>query len=278
MTGAEGLIRVLVSGAAGRLGRRILALVHRDPELELRGALVRRGSAHDGRDLGGEVGEPGLSVRASSATDGIEAGVVLIEVAPKGPALEHARLAAERGAALVLASTGFDPKERAELETLAASTPLLLAPNLSLGVAVLTDLVRRASAALAAYDLELVELHHRRKRDAPSGTAWALARVAAEARSQDIDRTAILARAGEIGPRGTAEFGLQSVRGGDIIGEHTLYLVGETERLELTHRAQTRDVFAAGAVAAAKFMGTADRKPGLYSMRDVLGLDDGPRS
>lgn len=266
-------IEVVVSGAGGRLGRRILAHVDAAEGLTLAGALVRPGSVVEGQTVSQLAGEPlHVDVVASSDETQIAEGRVLIEVTPKGPALGHAARAAEVGARVVMASTGFDPSERAQLDAIGARTPLLMAPNLSMGVTVLTELVRTASAALADYDLELVELHHSKKRDAPSGTAWALARAAAEARGQDADRDAILARAGEIGPRGKSEIGLQSVRGGDIIGEHTLYLVGGTERLELTHRAATRDVFAAGAVAAARFMGAPDRAAGVYAMRDVLGL------
>lgn len=269
----DGVTRVFVSGAAGRLGRRILAHVDAAPDLELAGAVVREGSPQVGQ-MSSALAGAALSrdPQAQGDLDGLGPEAVLIEVTPKGPALDHARRAAATGARLVIASTGFNTKERAELKALAQQVPLLLAPNLSMGVAVLTDLVARAAKALPDYHLELVELHHSQKRDAPSGTAWALARAAKQARGEEADRDAVLARAGEIGPRGEQEIGLQSVRGGDIIGEHTLYLVGPTERVELTHRAATRDVFAAGAVTAARFMGAKDRSPGLYSMSDVLGL------
>jgi 4-hydroxy-tetrahydrodipicolinate reductase len=153
--------------------------------------------------------------------------------------------------------------------------PVLVAPNLSLGVTVLLELVRQASRALEAYDLEIVEMHHNQKVDAPSGTAWALGRAAAEGRGQDVERDAILARAGEVGKRGKQEIGIQTLRGGGVIGEHTVFVVGEAERLELTHRAQSRDVFALGAARAARFLGAPERAPGLYAMRDVLGLGGG---
>lgn len=267
------MTEVVVSGAGGRLGRRILAHVDAAEGLRLAAGLVRAGSEADGKALSDLCGAP-LRTDAVATADAavIEAGRVLVEVAPKGPALEHARRAAEVGASVVLASTGFDAKERAEIDALSEQIPLVWAPNLSMGVAVLLDLAARASGALPNYHLEIVELHHAKKRDAPSGTAWALARAAKGARDEDADRDAILARAGEIGPRGEQEIGLQSVRGGDIIGEHTLYLVGPTERIELTHRAATRDVFAAGAVTAARFIGEGGRAPGKYTMADVLGL------
>ncbi len=253
------MIEVVVSGASGRLGARIRALVEAAPDLELSAALVR----------------PGSEVRAGATSDpsAISAGRVLIEAATRAAALEHADRAARVGAPILLATTGFDAGERAAVEAFAAKVPLLIAPNLSLGVAVLLDLVARASAALASYDLEILELHHNKKRDAPSGTAWALGRAASSARRRDVERDAIVARAGEVGARGRDEIGIQALRGGDVIGEHTVFLIGETERIELSHRAATRDTFAAGAVQAARFLGTPGRGPGLYTMRHVLGLD-----
>ena len=266
------MTQVVVSGAAGRLGRRILVALDAADGVTLAGALVREGSAAEGRTFSEVAQAPLQAAGEATASMDVMKGHVLVEVAPKGPALAHVRHAAEVGAPVVLASTGFDVGERAEIEALAAKVPILVAPNLSMGVAVLLDLAARASAALGDYHLEVVELHHAKKRDAPSGTAWALARAAKAARDEDADRDAILARAGEIGPRGEAEIGIQSVRGGDIIGEHTLYLVGPTERIELTHRAATRDVFAAGAVTAARFIGAPGRAPGVFRMADALGL------
>mgnify|MGYP006290260565 CR=1 FL=1 len=199
-------------------------------------------------------------------------GRVLVEAALVPAARAHAARAAEVGVPVCLATTGFDARQRAELEALADRIPVLFAPNLSLGVNVVLDLVRTAASALPGYHLEVVEMHHALKRDAPSGTAWALASAGAEARGQAIERDAVLARAGETGPRGEAEIGIQTLRGGGVIGEHTVYLVGETERVELSHRAQSRDAFAAGAVEAARFLGAPGRAPGVYEMADVLGL------
>ena len=272
------MIEVVISGAAGRLGRRILALALQDGGVRVAAALVRHGAPTLGTSVANLAGVPetaqtsGLS--ASAELGALSRGVVLIETAPKAAALAHVAHAAQAGAPALVATTGFDAAERAKLEAHAAAIPVLIAPNLSLGVAVLADLVARASAALPGYHLEILELHHAKKRDAPSGTAWALARAAAQARGQDIERDAILARAGDVGPRGEAEIGLQSIRGGDIVGEHTVYLVGPTERLELTHKAASRDVFAAGALAAARFLAAPGRAPGLYAMRDVLGLGE----
>ncbi|MCC7384010.1 MAG: 4-hydroxy-tetrahydrodipicolinate reductase [Deltaproteobacteria bacterium] len=265
------MIEVVISGAGGRLGRRILAAAATDPALRVAGALVRAGSPLDGRPLG-ELSSAPIEGRATGDLAVIRPDTVLLIAAPRTAALEQAARAAELGAPALIATTGFEAKERAALEAHAARIPLIIAPNLSPGIAVLTELVRRASAALRDYDLELVEIHHNKKKDAPSGTAWALARAGAEARGQDIERDALLARGGETGVRGKAEIGIQALRGGDVIGEHTVYLFGPTERLELKHRAESRDVFAAGAIAAAKFLGAVGRRSGLYTMRDVLGL------
>lgn len=267
------LTRVVVSGAAGRLGRRILARCALEADIEVAGALVRPESGlarRAVRDVLGPEAPAGLCFRGD-APDAIEAGAVLVEVAPRSAALSHVARAAEVGAPVVLASTGFDANEHRRIDAWSRAVPILVAPNLSLGVGVLQDLVARASAALPDYHLEVVEFHHARKRDAPSGTAWALAEAAASARGRDAHRDAIVARSGEVGPRGEHEVGLSAVRGGDIIGEHTVYLVGPTERIELTHRAASRDVFAAGAVRAVRFMGDRARLAGRYDMADVLG-------
>lgn len=263
-------VSVVVSGADGRLGRRILAQCVGASDIAVRGAVVRPDSPVDGRDasvLCAELTETGL--RATGAMI-LEPGAVLIETAPPKAALRHAEQAAGARMPVVIATTGFSAAEVDELKMFAEAVPVLLAPNLSLGVTVLTELVERASAALSAYDVEIVDLHHRRKRDAPSGTAWALARAADAARGREADRDVIAARSGEVGPRSDTEIGVFAVRGGDIIGEHTVYFAGETERVELTHRAINRDAFAHGAVQAARFLSL--QAQGWFTMRDVVGL------
>jgi 4-hydroxy-tetrahydrodipicolinate reductase len=259
------MTRVVVSGAAGRLGARILERCLAAEGLEVAQALVRPGSR-----LAGSPAPGGGAVYEEDLT--LQPGSVLLEAALVPAALEHVAAAADAGASALVATTGFDARQRGALERHAERIPLLVAPNLSLGITVLLDVVARAARALEGYDLEVLEMHHGRKRDAPSGTAWALARAAEEARGRDVDRDAILARAGETGPRGRHEVGLQTLRGGDVIGEHTVFLLGETERVEITHRAAHRDAFAAGAVAGARFLAAPDRAPGLYTMRDVLDL------
>lgn len=268
------MTQVVVSGALGRLGSQIVRAALAAPDLVLRAAVVRPGSKHDGRPLAALMPEAQSQLAATGAIESaLESGAVLVETAASAQvALEHGALAAARGCPLLVATTGYSAKDREALSALGRDVPVLLAPNLSLGVTVLSELVRQASAALAAYDLEIVELHHNKKKDAPSGTAWALARAAAEARGQDAERDAILARAGDIGPRGRQEIGIQTLRGGEVVGEHTVFLFGPTERLELTHRAQSREAFAQGALQAVRFLGASGRAARLYSMLDVVGL------
>ena len=244
------MIEIVVSGAAGRLGSRIAAVCAETAGLAVRSKIDRD-----------DAFEPAK-------------GAVLIETAPRAIAIEHADRARRAGMPILVCTTGFDPAERKALEAAAKDVPLIIAANLSLGVAVLTELVARASAAVPDWALEITEIHHDKKRDAPSGTAWALGRAAAVARDRDIDRDAILARAGDVGPRGHNEIGMQSLRGGDVVGEHTVFFFGAAERLELTHRASNRDVFAHGAARAASFLGDPGRAAGLYTMADVLGLKD----
>lgn len=248
------MTKVVVSGASGRLGTAIVGALRRDrPDWQVT-ALVR-------------------SVRAPGETDDpacIGEAALWVEAAPAPAVGAHLSVAAAARTPALVASTGLGRSDESGLRAHSERAPVLLAPNLSLGVAVLRLLVRQAARMLPDYDLEVLELHHRRKRDAPSGTAWSLAAAAAEARGQDVQRDAILARSGDVGPRGDTEIGLQSLRGGDIVGEHTLFVVGEEERLELTHRAQSRDLFGRGAVRAASFLLQAGRPPGWYTMDDVL--------
>lgn len=259
---------VVISGAAGRLGSRILALALEAEDLRVEAALVANAAEAEALS----AAHPGLTVSPDPSM--IRAGCVLLEAAPPQAAIPHAERAAELGAPTMIASTGFTAKAEARLTELSAQIPLLLTPNLSLGVTLLNELVRQAAAALPGYDLEVLELHHRKKRDAPSGTAWGLAKAAAAGRGLDLDKSAVLARAGETGPRGDQDIGMQSIRGGDIVGDHTVFLAGPFDRLELTHRAQSRDAFAAGAIAAARFLGREGLPPGAYTMRSVLGWDD----
>jgi 4-hydroxy-tetrahydrodipicolinate reductase len=196
---------------------------------------------------------------------------VVVDFTSHEASARHAEACAEAGVALVIGSTGFTPEAKARVAAAARRVPVVLSPNMSVGVNVLFELVRQAAAVLGdAYDVEIVEIHHNKKRDAPSGTAVRLGEVAAEALGRDPKDALAYARHGILGERPPWQIGVQTLRGGDVVGEHTVYFCGEGERLELTHRATSRDQFARGAVRAARWI--AGRPAGLYDMADVLGL------
>ena len=264
--------KVIVSGAAGRLGGSILRRCLSEADQTVVGALVRPGSKVEALPVEGASDELVYSSDFEALVNQFGADqVVLIEASLVPAALKHLEIAAKLGVPVCLATTGFSVAQQEELKVYSQSIALLWAPNLSLGVNVMHALVAQAAKALPNYHVELVEIHHAQKRDAPSGTAWALAKTATEAKGRDIDRDAILARAGDIGPRGQNEVGIQTLRGGHVFGEHTVYFVGETERIEIVHRAASRDAFAWGAVRTVEFL-SSDRPAGWYSMSDVLSL------
>jgi 4-hydroxy-tetrahydrodipicolinate reductase len=247
------------------MGERVRAALAQAPDAELAGALEGAGHPALGRELAAGVAVTSDPHEAFARAD----AVIDFSVPPASLAALSA--AAERGLAYVCGTTGFSQRERAELASLAKRLPLVLAPNFSIAVHVLTHLVGEAARLLGpGFDAEIVELHHAAKRDAPSGTALRLAAAVASARGQDLEAALVLAREGETGARPPGAIGVQALRGGDSPGEHTVLLVGRGERLELAHRAATRDHFAAGALHAARW--ARGRAPGLYGMDDVLAL------
>jgi 4-hydroxy-tetrahydrodipicolinate reductase len=258
-------VRVAIAGAGGRMGHTLLALAAGRPGLAVAAAFEAPGHPALGREVGG-VG--GLRVGADAAS-AIGSADVLIEFTLPEPSVEHVRIAADRGCAVVLGTTGFDAAQQAEITRAAERIPLLQASNMSVGVTVLTQVVEEVARRFGpAFDIEIVETHHRKKKDAPSGTALTLAGAAARGRGADLERWATYGRHGFVGERPDEEIGVMALRGGDVVGDHTVYFYGTGERLELTHRAQSRDAFAAGAVRAAEWI--SGRAPGLYSIRDVL--------
>ena len=263
---------IAVAGGGGRMGREIIKAVVENPEAALAGGFDQPDHADLGRDLGALAGCGSLKVLLSDDFDQACSGAqVLIDfTAPEGT-VQHAKVAEERNLALVVGTTGMDPDQVAVLERAAGKIPVVFAPNMSVGVNVLLRIVEEAARILGpAYDLEIVEAHHKMKVDAPSGTALALARAVAAGQGLDLDQVGVFERWGKVGPRKENEIGVQTVRAGDIVGEHTLMMAGPGERLEFIHRAHSRSNFAQGAVRAALW--TIGREPGLYSMRDVLGL------
>lgn len=258
-------IRVAIHGAPGRMGARLIHLVRADAGLVLAAALGRPGHPGLGRDVGPLVGLPEVGVPLAAALDG-PVDVVISFAEPRAT-LEVAGACARAGVALVVGTTGFDPPARAELGRLGAEIPLLVSPNTSLAVNVLMKLVGEAARALPGADIEVVERHHRFKKDAPSGTALRLAEVAAEATGAG---RLVHGRSGLTGERPPGEIGVHALRTGDNPGEHTVVFGLMGECLELTHRALNRDGFARGAIAAARAL--VGRPPGLYTMADLPNL------
>jgi 4-hydroxy-tetrahydrodipicolinate reductase len=268
-------LRVAVAGAGGRMGQALVEAVLAAPDLTLAAALDVAGSAFIGQDAGERIGRrTGLTV--TDDIDGaLAAADVLIDFTRPEGTLAHAAACARRRIALVAGTTGLSPAQQAELAAHARSVPIVFAPNMSVGVNVLLKLVELATARLGpAYDVEIVEMHHRHKVDAPSGTALRLGEAAASAMRTTLAESAVYAREGVTGERRPGSIGFATLRGGDVVGEHTVIFAGAGERVELTHKATSRQTFAGGAVRAARFVAAclASGRPGLYDMADVLEL------
>ncbi len=273
----EQVIKVVVTGAGGRMGGAIIRCLstQRVPGLALHGAVEQSGHPAIGQDAGTLHGAPAAQVTVTNELGAVLPGAdVVIDFTAPAAAAVYAPQLAEAGVAWVLGTTGFSPAQLQTVQAAATQVPLVMAPNMSLGINLLLNLVEQAARALAdgGYDIEIVERHHRRKQDAPSGTALALGHAAAAGRQWQLDEVACHGREGLTpGDRPDAQIGFHAVRGGDFVGDHTVILAGDGETIELAHRATTRDTFALGALRAATWV--AGRAPGLYTMRDVLGLE-----
>jgi len=264
---------IIVCGVGGRMGGAVVRAVKDSPGVELVGAIDKPGSARIGRDAG-EISAAGhLGIAVSDKIEPVlKRSRVIVDFTNPEASLSYLRVAAKTSTPIVIATTGFNTKQQAEIRRLSRRTPTLLSANTSLGVNVLVSLLGKAAKMLGDdYDVEIIEAHHRFKKDAPSGTALALGRSVADALNRDLDKVGINGRKGIVGERSKKEIALLSVRAGDIAGEHTVIFGGIGERLEFTHRVHSRDTFARGAIRAAEWL--AKKKPGLYGMQDVLGLD-----
>src|SRR5210317_295146 len=268
------MAKVIIAGAGGRMGRRIGYMVNEHPELQVAAGFERPENPGVGKDLGelGGYGANGVKV-ANDLEKVIEKGDVIIDFTFHEATMKIARQAAEKNKAMVIGTTGLSQENLQELAELCKNFPCVQAPNMAVGVNVLFKLAAKVASILGNdYDMEIVEAHHRMKKDAPSGTAMKLGEVMAQAVGRDIDNVGVFARHGIIGERTDKEIGLQTIRAGDIVGEHTVYFAGAGERLELTHRAHSRDNFARGATLAADWV--VKQPNGMYTMFDVLGLQD----
>lgn len=262
------LVNVVVYGSAGRMGQAVARSVLESKLARLSCALVRPGSGLADEPLDRVFGAMQRDVDFATSLDPDVACDVLVDFS--GPIAFDAALAlaVERRVGFVSGTTGLKPEQFAAMQGAARGIPVLWAANFSLGVAMLLRCARRVAAALPDWDCDIVEMHHSRKRDAPSGTALELGRAVAEARNESFDDAAVFARHGQVGPRRSGEIGFAALRGGDVVGEHTVLFATDGERLELTHRAGSRESFARGAVAAAIWI--ARREPGLYTFDQVL--------
>ncbi len=265
-------MKIGIVGAAGRMGRMLIGAVLAADEAELAGGTEALGHADLGRDLGELVGLTSAGVALSSDPRALFDGAdAVIDFTVPTATATHAVLAGETGTVLVVGTTGLDAAQQNAIVLASAKAAIVQAANFSVGVNVLLGLVEKAAAILPDdYDIEILDMHHHHKVDAPSGTALALGLAAAAGRDRVLDEVACKVRDGLIGARPRGEIGFATLRGGDVVGDHTVIYAGPGERVEIAHKASSREVFAGGAVRAALW--ACAQKPGLYSMKDVLGL------
>ena len=265
-------VNIAVAGAGGRMGHMLIEAVLGSGDCRLSGALDVPGSPALGQDAGAFLGRPtGVAVTADLG-QGLAGADVLIDFTRPEGTLAHLAACRERGVRMVIGTTGFSAEGKATIGAAATTLPVVFAPNMSVGVNVMLRLLDVAARSLAqGYDIEVIESHHRHKIDAPSGTALAMGEVVAKAVGRDLKDCAVYAREGVTGERGPSTIGFATVRGGDIVGEHTVMFAGTGERIEITHRSSSRANYAAGSLRAARFLMACG--PGLYGMDDVLGLN-----
>ncbi len=273
MSPSDTLHRIAVAGSSGRMGRMLIQAIADAPDCRLSGALDRADSASLGQDAGASQGlRTGVQVVADLRT-GLQGADCLIDFTRPEGTLEHVGACASLGVAMVIGTTGFDAAGRQRIEAAAQRIPIVLAPNMSVGVNVVLKLLEQAGRALReGFDIEVIEAHHRHKVDAPSGTALKMAEVVAAAAGRDLAHDAVWSRHGHTGERTDGAIGFSVVRGGDIVGDHTVLFAGTGERIEITHKSSSRATYAEGSLRAVRFL--AGRGPGLYDMHDVLGLKD----
>ncbi len=265
------MVRVAIAGASGRMGRMLIEAVLAADDCRLAGALDAAGSAAVGQDAGAFAGRAtGIAVTADLDA-GLAGADVLIDFTRPEGTMAHLEACARHGVRAVVGTTGFDAAQKAAIGAHAAALPVVMAPNMSVGVNVMLRLLDLAARSFAdGYDVEIVEAHHRHKVDAPSGTALAMGETVARALGRTLAECAVYAREGQTGERLAGSIGFATVRGGDIVGDHTVMFCGSGERIEITHRSASRANYAQGSLRAARFL--MGRPPGLYGMDDVLGL------
>jgi 4-hydroxy-tetrahydrodipicolinate reductase len=265
------MLKVVIAGCSGRMGHALLEGVFADAELALHGALDRADSPHVGRDAGEQFGKKTGVLISHDLDLALSGADVLVDFTRPEPSLIYLAACQKAGVNMVIGTTGFTSEQKALIANTAKNISVVFAPNMSVGVTLLINLVQAAAKVLnEGYDIEVIEAHHRHKVDAPSGTALRLGEAAASALGRNLEECAIYGREGVTGERDPSTIGFATVRGGDVVGDHTVLFAGIGERVELTHKASSRATFALGALRAAKFM--QGKKSGLFDMQDVLNL------
>jgi 4-hydroxy-tetrahydrodipicolinate reductase len=275
----NGAVKVGVVGCAGRMGQMLLKMLISAPGMVVVGGTERKGSIALGQDIGALAGADPLGISVGDDPSLLfDSADVVVDFTNPTATVSHAQMAARTGCALVIGTTGFDSDQLSSLYRAAQRAPIVLAANMSLGINLLQQVVEEVARILDPdWDIEIIEMHHRQKIDAPSGTALALGEAAARGRGQQLRRISRRSRDGQVGPRVKGEIGFAALRGGDVVGDHTVIFAADGERVEITHRASSREIFARGAVKSVLW--AAGKKPGLYSMRDVLGFSvQGPQT
>ena len=266
------MIKLTVCGAAGRMGSRIIALLKDYPEIKLVGAVESKDNPRLGNDAGVVAGIGQLGIKI---VDEIEKVIdntdIAVNFTNPEATIEHLKIVKEYKKSIVIGTTGFDNNQISLIQETSKEIPIVLSPNMSIGVNLLFKILKDVAKVLGDdYDVEIIEVHHRMKKDAPSGTAIKMAKVISEALGRNFDEVAVYARKGIIGERTKKEIGIQTVRAGDIVGEHTVIFGGLGERIEIVHKASSRDTFARGALKAVLWL--YGKPAGLYDMGDVLGI------
>ena len=268
------MINVAVSGAAGRMGRLILREVSQQEDMSLVGAFEEKSHHTIGKNVGELIGAYEVDITIAEANEeNIDNCDVLIEFSSPQATVSHAQLAASRGKTMVIGTTGIDEEGMEVIKKCSSQAPILISANMSVGVNLLFKLAGEVGKILGSeYDIEIIEAHHRLKKDAPSGTAEKLAQILAKSAGRKLEEVVQYGRSGVIGERAPDTIGIHSVRGGSIVGDHTVIFAGPAERIELTHRGENRELFARGAIKATRFI--VKQSPGLYNMLDALGLKE----
>ena len=268
------MVKLIISGIGGTMGGRIARLAFDDPEIKVVGGVEIKGHPWIDKDLGRVLGlgegEKGIKI-IDNLEKIIDKGEVVVEFSAPQATIEHLKIARKHKKAMVIGTTGFTDEEKKVIDKAKKEIPFVYSPNMSVGINLLFKITDGVAKVIGKdYDLEIIEAHHRKKKDAPSGTAIKLAAILARATNRSLDKVATFGRKGLTGERPKDTIGIHAIRGGDIVGEHTVIFAGKGERIELTHRASSRDTFAQGALRASKFI--VKRPLGLYDMGDVLGI------